>query len=150
MTKATEEDDTELGKTEDTPKTEVEETPKVEVEETPKTEEEETPKLEESEAPKSSEESEPPKTEVPVTPTVESDSPVAEETEMSAPPTTIATVHQKARLESYQGAPDSMKRFQIKDEEVSWKVEVPSYKPCIYTDAKILEEKPVWADPDVE
>jgi len=58
-------------------------------------------------------------------------------------------VHQKARTEAYQGAPEDKKRFIIKDEEVSWSVELATYQPVIYTTEKILADKPVWADPDV-
>jgi len=58
-------------------------------------------------------------------------------------------VHQKARTEKYQGAPDDVKRFAMKDDDVAWNVDLPSYTPVTYTMAKILADKPVWADPDV-
>ncbi|XP_066928249.1 putative nudix hydrolase 6 isoform X1 [Clytia hemisphaerica] len=71
------------------------------------------------------------------------------ETITTSTTTTSYDVHQKARQEKYQGAPDDVKRYQIKDEDVPWMTDLPTYAPVTYTDAKILTEKPVWADPDV-
>ena len=120
-------------KPEETPTAETpkEETPK---EETPK---EETPK---EETPKE----ETPKEETPKEETLKEETPMEN---MSSEDNSC--VHQKARQPLYQGAPEGIVRFQVKDEEVDWKVELPTYSPVAYTEQKIISDKPVWADPDV-
>lgn len=41
----------------------------------------------------------------------------------------------------------AIKRSEVPDDKVSWKVDFPDYKPTEYTAEKVLK-KPVWADPD--
>jgi len=79
----------------------------------------------------------------------EEESPTTEQQPQQQSEDMPANVHQKARTEVYQGAPDDKKRYQIKDSEVAWNIELPSYAPVLYTQEKILTDKPVWADPDV-
>lgn len=66
--------------------------------------------------------------------------------------TTIAVPppHVKARASDYPGAPADVKRSEVKDEHVRWSVECSDYSPVRYTAKHILDDKPVWADPDVE
>lgn len=57
--------------------------------------------------------------------------------------------HTKARSAHYDANDGGVDRFVVSDDLVSWDVPYMGYKPVNYTTKNILEDKPVWADPDV-
>ena len=63
--------------------------------------------------------------------------------------TIVIPVHTKAREKHYNADDGGVDRFVVPDEKVSWDVSFPSYKPPNYTVNNIIQNKPVWADPDI-
>ncbi|XP_051572992.1 ADP-ribose pyrophosphatase, mitochondrial-like isoform X2 [Myxocyprinus asiaticus] len=57
-----------------------------------------------------------------------------------------SAVHIKARCPVYPGSDTS--RFPVPDDKVDWEADWPQYSPVNYT-AHIVQQKPVWADPDI-
>jgi len=58
--------------------------------------------------------------------------------------------HFKCRNVRYDGGKDvGADRTPVSDEMVLWATPFPAYKPANYTVKNILQDKPVWADPDV-
>jgi len=56
--------------------------------------------------------------------------------------------HHKCRRKHYDGSDGGVDRFAVPDYLVNWDKFFKDYKPVKYTVKSILEDKPVWADPD--
>lgn len=58
----------------------------------------------------------------------------------------LKMIHHKCRQGTYPFS--NIKRFQVPDDKVPWKIEYSEYKPLEYT-ASTLIGKP-WADPEID
>ncbi|XP_026225582.1 ADP-ribose pyrophosphatase, mitochondrial [Anabas testudineus] len=57
-----------------------------------------------------------------------------------------AALHVKSRCAQYPGS--NIRRFSVPDDKVHWSQNWPDYDPVSYT-APVVQNKPVWADPDI-
>lgn len=61
----------------------------------------------------------------------------------------VKRTHMKARGKHYHGSDGGCERNPVADHQVSWDDAHEQYAPVQYTAKSILNDKPVWADPDV-